>query len=145
MRGRLAITLALLAAAPAALAADPPMQAIMAGHVNPGALAFWAGGNDPPEGETPAQAAARWAAAAKGAQALQQWGRTLQQAPYTRTGQWNEDAALMVKTGADGEAAARARDAAKAFEIGGRLYDACNECHKLYVPVRGAKIPRTAP
>jgi hypothetical protein len=43
----------------------------------------------------------------------------------------------MVEMGQAGEAAARAKDAAKAFEIGGRLYDACNGCHKTYVPRRG--------
>ena len=42
-----------LALAGAAVAAEvETMQTIMADHVNPGALAFWAGGNDPPENET---------------------------------------------------------------------------------------------
>lgn len=134
MRGlAFAVTLVL---AGAATAGEPDMKTIMATSVNPGALAFWAGGNDPPEDETPAQAEARWAAAVKGAQTLQAEGRRLAAAPYTRTGRWNDDARLMVETGAEGEAAARARDAEKAFEIGGRLYDACNGCHKAYVPRR---------
>jgi hypothetical protein len=135
----------LLALAAPVLAADLSMQPIMAAHVNPGALAFWAAGNDPPENETPAQAKARWDAALKGAKAMETWGETLQKPPYTRTGQWNADAQLMVEMAKLGEAPIRARDPAKAFEVGGRLYDACNECHKLYVPMRGAKIPRDSP
>ena len=142
---RLALTLFLLAGAPAALARDEAMQEIMAGHVNPGAVAFWAAGNDPPEGETAAQAAVRWDAAMKGAKAMEAWGPVLQKRPYTRTGQWNADAQLMVEVAGLGEAAIRDKDGPKAFELGGRLYDACNECHKLYVPRRGATIPRESP
>lgn len=111
---------------------DLPVQAIMATGVNPGALAFWAGGNDPPEGETAAQAAVRWEAAQKGAQVMQAKGVELQR--YSRPGRWNEFAQMMIEVSKEGEAAARARDAEKAFEIGGRLYDSCNGCHKTYIP-----------
>lgn len=142
---RLWLTLAFLAAAGGALAGDDTMQTIMANHVNPGAVAFWAAGNDPPDDETPAQAKARWTAAEKGAAAMEQWGAVLQKPPFTRTGTWNSDAQLMIDIARLGEPAIRARDSAKAFEIGGRLYDACNECHKLYVPRRGATIPRDSP
>jgi hypothetical protein len=142
---RLALTLAFAAVASTAVAGPDTMQTIMALHVNPAALAFWAGGNDPADGETPAQAKLRWAEALKGAQAMQVWGAILQKPPYTRSGQWNEDARYMAALGKEGEAVARGMDPAKAFEIGGRLYDACNECHKLYVPRRGATIPREAP
>jgi hypothetical protein len=142
---RLWLTLAFVAVAGSALAAADSMQTIMAVHVNPAALAFWAGGNDPPDGETPAQARLRWAAALQGAQDMQAWGAVLQKPPYTRSGRWNGDAGDMAQLGREGEAVARSQDAAKAFEIGGRLYDACNECHKLYVPRRGATIPREAP
>jgi hypothetical protein len=121
------------------------MQTIMAAHVNPGALAFWAAGNDPPEDETPAQADVRWREALKGAKAMQAWGLVMQTPPYTRSGRWNDDARLMIDMARLGEAPIQARDAAKAFEVGGRLYDACNECHKLYVPRRGATIPRDSP
>jgi hypothetical protein len=145
MKLRLALMIAALSCATTALAADETMQTIMAGHVNPAALAFWAAGNDAPENETPAQATQRWAAALKGAAAMQAWGPTLQKPPYTRSGTWNADAQLMVDIARLGEPAIRAHDGAKAFEIGGRLYDACNECHKLYVPRRGATIPRDSP
>ncbi|MDB5474518.1 MAG: cytochrome c-554 [Phenylobacterium sp.] len=142
---RLVLTLAFVAVAGSAFAGPDAMQTIMATHVNPAALAFWAGGNDAPDNETPAQAKLRWAAALKGAQVMQAWGPILQKPPYTRSGQWNADAKYMAELGKAGEAAARGMDTAKAFEIGGRLYDACNECHKLYVPRRGATIPREAP
>jgi hypothetical protein len=136
MRLGLGLAAVVLGVAGAALAGPPAMRDVMAREVNPAALAFWAGGNDPPENETAAQAKGRWAAALKGAKTLQKQGRLMAAAPYTRTGRWNGDAKLMIEMGAAGEAAARAKDAAKAFEIGGRLYDACNGCHKTYVPRR---------
>lgn len=136
MRPRLILTLVLVLGASAAMARDTSMRAMMADDVNPAALAFWAAGNDPPEGETPAQAAARWAAAIKGAQVMQQKGKVMMAAPYTRTGRWNADAQLMIDIAREGEAAFRSKDAEKAFEIGGRLYDSCNGCHKAYVPRR---------
>ncbi|MEW5683821.1 MAG: hypothetical protein AB1942_02770 [Pseudomonadota bacterium] len=111
---------------------DLKVQVLMANGVNPAALAFWAGGNDPPEGETPAEADARWAAALKGAQDLRAHGRAL--TGLSRPGRWNDDARLMIDTAGEGLAAARARDAEKAFELGGRLYDSCNGCHKAYIP-----------
>lgn len=117
---------------------DVAVQAIMATGVNPGALAFWAGGNDPPEGETPAQAVVRWEAAVKGAQTMQVKGVELMR--YSRPGRWNEFAQLMIDTSKAGEAAAAAKDAERAFEIGGRLYDACNGCHKTYIPTP-ARLP----
>jgi hypothetical protein len=145
MKLRLALSLAFAAAASTALAAQDTMQTIMAFHVNPAALAFWAGGNDAPDNETPAQAKLRFEEALKGARTMQAWGAVLQKPPFTRSGQWNADAKDMADLGREGEPVMAAHDAAKAFEIGGRLYDACNECHKLYVPRRGATIPREAP
>lgn len=111
---------------------DLPVQMIMATAVNPGALAFWAGGNDPPENETPAEAQLRWTEAVKGAQTMQVKGVELMR--LSRPGRWNEFAQLMIDTSKEGEAAAKAKDAEKAFEIGGRLYDSCNGCHKTYIP-----------
>lgn len=135
MRVRLiAIGLALVGGAAVAqvMNHDLPVQAIMATAVNPGALAFWAGGNDPPENESKAEAAARWDEAVKGAQVMQAQGEALKQ--YSRPGRWNEFAQMMIDVSKEGEAAARAKDAEKAFEIGGRLYDSCNGCHKTYIP-----------
>lgn len=131
----LAALAAALAGGAAAQVVDPdlPVKAIMALGVNPGALAFWAGGNDAPEGETPAQAEARWAAAAEGARTMQVKGGELLQ--HSRPGRWDEFARMLVEGAVAGEAAAKARDVDKAFEIGGGpIYDACNGCHKTYIP-----------
>ncbi|MBL8772921.1 MAG: hypothetical protein JNK30_16185 [Phenylobacterium sp.] len=118
---------------------DLAVQALMATKVNPAALAFWAGGNDPPEGETAAQAEARWAAALKGAQDLQAGGRDLLK--HSRPGRWDEFARLMIEGGEKGEAAARAKDMDAAFLVGGdQVYNACNGCHKTYIPTP-ARLP----
>jgi len=136
MRVRLLLAAAAVLAAGGAVAQvmnhDLPVQAIMATGVNPGALAFWAGGNDPPENEAKADAAARWAEALKGAQTMQAKGAELQK--HSRPGPWNTYAQMLIDVSKEGEAAARAKDAEKAFEIGGRLYDSCNGCHKTYIP-----------
>jgi len=136
MRVRLLLATCIALAAGGAVAQvmnhDLPVQAIMATGVNPGALAFWAGGNDPPENETPAQAAVRWDAAVKGAQTMQAKGVELMK--HSRPGRWNEFARMMIDVSKEGEGAAKAKDAEKAFEIGGRLYDSCNGCHKTYIP-----------
>jgi len=140
MRLRLLLAAAAILAAGEAVAQvaehDIPVQAIMAAGVNPAALAFWAGGNDPPEGETPAQAEARWAAAVQGAHTLQAKGRELMR--HSRPGRWNAFAQMLVDGAVAGEAAAKAKDAEKAFAIGGGpIYDACNGCHKTYIPSPG--------
>jgi cytochrome c556 len=136
MRARLVIAACAVVAAGTAAAQikdhDLPVQAIMATAVNPAALAFWAGGNDPPENESKAEAAARWTEAVKGAQTMQAQGAELKK--YARPGRWNDYAQMMVDVAKEGEAAAKAKDAEKAFEIGGRLYDSCNGCHKTYIP-----------
>ncbi len=145
MRLRLLLVATLVLAGGAALAQvvnhDPPVQKIMAAEVNPGALAFWAGGNDPPEDESKAEAKIRWAEAVKGAHALQTSGEELKK--YTRGAPWNAFADLMIATGKEGEAAAKAKDVEKAFEIGGRVYDSCNGCHKAYIPPppKGTVLP----
>ena len=101
MRLRLLIAAALALGAGAAVGQvmnhDIPVQKIMAAETNPGALAFWAGGNDPPENETKAEAEARWAAAVKGAQDLQAGGKRLLQ--HSRPGRWDEFARLMIEGG----------------------------------------------
>ena len=146
MRLRLMIATALVLAAGGVAVAqvvnhDPPVQKMMAAEVNPGALAFWAGGNDPPDGESKAEAKIRWADAVKGAHALQTTGAELKK--YSRGVPWNAFADLMIQTGKEGEAAAKAQDAEKAFEIGGRVYDSCNGCHKTYIPPppKGTVLP----
>lgn len=143
MRRRLLLTAVAVFAAGGAWAQvtthDLAVQAIMVTAVNPAALAFWAGGNDPPEGETPGQAQARWDAAVAGAQVLQIKGRELMQ--HSRPGRWDEFARMLSDGAVQGEAAARAKDMDKAFELGGGpIYDACNGCHKAYIP-SPARLP----
>ena len=145
MRLRLIIAAALVLGAGAAVAQvvnhDPPVQKIMAAEVNPGALAFWAGGNDQPDGESKTEARIRWEEAVKGAHALQTSGEELKK--LSRPGPWNAFADLMIATGKEGEAAAKAQNMEKAFEIGGRVYDSCNGCHKTYIPPppKGTPLP----
>ena len=134
MKTGLLLSALFVASASAATAEDLTTKMIMALDVNPAAVAFWAGGNDPAEDESGFAAEARWAAALKGAQTLQAKGRLLQSPGIVRDGPWSTFAEMMVQISAEGEAAARARNAEKAFEIGGRLYDSCNGCHKTYVP-----------
>lgn len=113
---------------------DPAVQTIMAAKTNPGALAFWAGGNDPPDGESKAEAKARWAEAVTGAQALQATGAELQTPARARPGSWSKWAQAMVEAGKEGEAAAKAKDMTKAFDVGAKVYDSCNGCHSAYIP-----------
>ena len=138
MRASLIVIAALALAGGAAVAQvvthDPPVQKIMAAHTNPGALAFWAGGNDPPDGESKAEAKIRWAEAVKGAQALQSTGEELKTPARSRPGSWTKWAQAMVDAGKEGEAAAKAQDMAKAFDIGAKVYDSCNGCHSAYIP-----------
>jgi hypothetical protein len=129
------------AVAGASVAADGTVKEIMRDHVNPGALDFWAGGNDPPENETKAEAAERWKAAVAGAQALQKYGKAMQQPGNSLPGRWAEFAKLMEEQGALGEAAAKAQDMNKAFEVGGRLYDSCAGCHTAYIPRKTPPLP----
>jgi len=134
VKPRLLLGVALASVAGAASAEDLAAKLIMAMQVNPAATAFWAGGNDPPDNETPYAAQIRWDAAIKGAQTMQEKGRLLQSAGVSHPGAWNGFAQMMITIAKEGEAAARAHDAEKSFEIGARLYDACNGCHKTYVP-----------
>jgi cytochrome c556 len=120
-----------------AAAAQASIADLMKHEVNPAALAFWAGGNDPPENETPQAAQARWRAAEAAVRTLQAAGARMQAPPYALPGRWSEFAKLMADTAASAEPAIRARDADAAFEAGGRLYDSCNACHKAYAPARG--------
>ena len=134
MRPGLVVGAVLAFSAGGAAAEDLASKMIMAIDVNPAALAFWAAGNDPPEDETAAAADRRWSAAVEGARVMQAKGRLLQTPGIDREGAWSTFAGLMIDIAKEGEAAAMARDPEKAFEIGARLYDACNGCHKTYVP-----------
>lgn len=117
-------------------ASAPDLKSFMTVEVDPAANAFWAAGNDAPEGETPAQASVRWAASGEAATRLRAYGERLLKDPYRRDGEWAAYSKLMVEAGEAGEAAARQRSLDAAFEAGGQLYDACNGCHSKYIPGR---------
>lgn len=131
MKG-LATAMALWALAGAAAAASPMLE-LMKRDIDPAANAFWAAGNDPPEGETTDAAAARWRAAADAAEKLRAYGQLLTSAEHTRPGEWNAFAQMMAEAGAAGQVAVEKRDVEGAFEAGGRLYQACSGCHAKYI------------
>jgi hypothetical protein len=120
-----------------AAAAQATVADLMKHEVNPAALAFWAAGNDPPEDETPAAAAARWRDAEAAVETLKAEGARMQAPPYAISPAWVGFARLMGETAASADGAVKARNAEAAFEAGGRLYDSCNGCHKAYAPPRG--------
>ena len=75
----------------------------------------------------------------KGARTLQAKGQELKR--YSRPGRWDEFAQMLSDGAVAGEVAARAKDMNKTFEIGGGpIYDACNGCHKTYLPTP-ARLP----
>ena len=130
------VTLAAAAAA-VAQADGPSLHEWMKAVIDPAANAFWAAGNDAPEGETAAAAALRWTAAAAAAVTLETEGRKLAALPFALGGDWDRYAKVMVEAAVDGRKAAEARDTEAAFEAGGRLYEACEGCHAKYSPDRG--------
>ncbi|MET0294333.1 MAG: hypothetical protein ABW042_04895, partial [Phenylobacterium sp.] len=130
------------------LAAEPGVRELMKQAVEPTAAVFWDAGRVPPEGETAAEAADRWRAAAGAAESLQAYAQVLSQAPYAQPGEWRDFTAMMGQAAASGRAATQARDMDAAFEAGGRLYDACNGCHSQYMqsgPSVASPAPITAP
>ncbi len=120
-----------------AAAAQATIAHLMEHEVNPAALAFWAAGNDPPEGETPQAAEARWRAAEAAVGVLKAEGARMQARPYLLPGQWARYSKMMADAAASGEAGIRARDPEAVFEAGGRLYDSCSGCHKAYAVPQG--------
>jgi hypothetical protein len=49
-------------------------------------------------------------------------------------GPWMKYAQALVEAGAEGMAAAQAKDHDKVFDAGGHIYDACYNCHGRYIP-----------
>ena len=111
---------------------DPALKAYMKSTVDPAANAVFAGGNDAPAGETPAQAAARYKAAEEGARALQAAAIRLAQPDWNHPGDWTKFNMAMASAAKAGEAAAKAKNAEAAFAAGGDLYESCNGCHHQY-------------
>lgn len=135
MRIRSVILAAALAGGACATAAAQVSMADMMKHtVDPAAQAFWAAGNDPPEGETPEQAEKRWQAAQSSIAVLKAAAAEMQKPPYVRAGGWAEHAKLMGDVAEKAAPAMAARDMEGAFAAGGALYETCEACHKTYVP-----------
>ncbi|HEY9216888.1 MAG TPA: hypothetical protein VIO94_02480 [Phenylobacterium sp.] len=127
---------AVLALAAGSAAAERTLAEMMKQTVDPAANAFWAAGNDAPEGESKAAADARWAAAFEGAAMMREYGELMMTTAQIRPGDWNRFAKLMADAGEAGEAAVQKRDAEAAFNAGGQLYEACSGCHAKYIPGR---------
>ena len=114
---------------------SPALKAYMKETVDPAANAVFAAGNDAPAGETPAAAAARYDAAAKGAATLKAVAAKLASpdfAPKGDAGDWAKFSASLMTVATAAETAAKARNAEAAFTAGGDLYDSCNNCHHEY-------------
>lgn len=127
-----AVATAQTPAAQPAPVSSPAMKAYMKDVVDPAANAVFAAGNDAPEGETPAQAAARWKAAEEGARTLKAAAVRLQQPDFRQPGDWAKFNTQLAEAAAAGETAAKAKNTDAAFTVGGQLYDSCNDCHHLY-------------
>ena len=126
-------SLPLLAVGAVLVAAAPlDLKTQMTTVVDPASKAFWAAGNDPPEPDTPAAAASRWAEGAKAATTLQETGRALLKAPYAKGAEWNGFAQKQVDAATAGAAAIAKKDTEAAFAAGGDMYEACNGCHAKF-------------
>ena len=131
----LAVSAIAVAQAPAAKptpVSSPELKAYMKTVVDPAANALFAAGNDAPAGETPAQADARFKAAAEGAKTLRVATAKLAMAPYAQPTDWVKFNTLMASAAGEVEAAAKTRNVDGALAAGGNLYDSCNGCHHIY-------------
>lgn len=147
MLNKTAAAVMALGLAGCASAAQTPSYAGLGLHemmvtvIDPNANIFWSasGEIDTEEGSatrTP-ENEARWQKVVEAATVVRDTGATLGTARFSRPDPaWAEMAAKMEKAGAEGLAAAKARDADAAFTVGGDLYDACNGCHSKFIPGR---------
>ena len=113
---------------------------VMRHIVNPAAETFWkhtgvvdteAGSDD----RTPT-ADAEWKETVDAAAQVMEAGNLLMLPGRARDpdGPWMKYAQALVDAGAEGMAAAQAKDHDKVFEAGGHIYDACYNCHGKYIP-----------
>lgn len=74
-----------------------------------------------------------WLAVQLGAMAISEAGNLLMMAPRARDQDaWMRLSQGMVEAGREVLAAADARDAEAVFDLGERVYNACDRCHNLY-------------
>lgn len=144
MRRFLVLTIGLAFALAAPALGQPKtllsVRDVMRHIVNPAAETYWshtgvidteAGSND----RTPTSEA-DWKATVDAAAQVMEAGNLLMLEGRARdpNGPWMKYAQALVDAGAEGMAAAQAKDHDKVFDAGGRIYDACFNCHGKYIP-----------
>jgi hypothetical protein len=73
-----------------------------------------------------------WRAADNAATSLVEAGNLLLLPGRSKGGDWNKAASEMSRVALEARAAVEARDSKRMFDIGGRLYQACSDCHQEY-------------
>ena len=144
MRRLLVLTLGLAFALAAPAFGQPKtllsVRDVMRHIVNPAAETYWkhtgvidteAGSDD----RTPTSEA-DWKETIDAAAQVMEAGNLLMLEGRARDpgGPWMKYAQALVEAGAEGMAAAQAKDHDKVFDAGGHIYDACYNCHGRYIP-----------
>ena len=75
---------------------------------------------------------AGWRAADNAATSLAEAGNLLLLPGRSKGGDWAKAAQAMSRVALEARSAVEARDATRMFDIGGRLYQACTDCHQEY-------------
>ena len=77
---------------------------------------------------------AEWTAVRNAAVALTESGNLMMMVPRAKDGgEWMTRSQAMIDSGTAAIRAAEAKDAARLFTVGGDIYDACSNCHRLYL------------
>lgn len=130
-------------AAPAPAAKPPPTvlstKDVMRHVVNPAAERFWktSGSVSDESGahDRAPTADSSWTEMVDAGAILHEAGETLgQPGRGPDDAPWKRYARMLSDAGVQAMAAARAKDADKAFEAGSAIYDACYACHGRYIP-----------
>lgn len=117
-----------------------PIKELMAHVVDPAAQAFWTGAGYEltPAGERDLSPTteAGWKHVEDGAAGLIEAGNLLKLPgrPRPPTAKWTAHADALTALGVAGKAAAEAHDEARLLEIGTRVDDACDACHRDFRP-----------
>jgi len=78
--------------------------------------------------------AEEWAAVRNAAVAVAESGNLLMLVPRAKDGgEWMKRAQEMIDTGERAIRAAEAKNADQLFTVGGDIYDACSNCHRVYM------------
>lgn len=119
---------------------DITIQQLMAQKVDPASKVYFSSvqyisdetGNHDIKPETDAE----WEKVRQSAVDLQAYGKTLQTPGYTesRNPDWTKFSQSLVEVSQQAEAAAKAKDVDKVFEVAGTIYAVCSACHMAYPP-----------